>query len=500
MTLDPQNARPTDKETVLPRSRKVRVLATLGPASDTPEMIATLFQAGADAFRINMSHGDQESKKAVIAAIRSLEERFNRPSTILADLQGPKLRVGKFADGRVTLVTGSTFTLDHDTTPGDATRVRLPHREIFAAIEPGARLLLDDGKLVLRVTDHDADRIVTTVEVGGPLSDNKGLNVPDVVVPMAALTEKDRSDLAFAVDQGVDWIALSFVQRPEDLAEARKLIEGRAALLAKIEKPAAIERLDEIVELCDGVMVARGDLGVELPPQSVPPLQKRIVETARRMGRPVVVATQMLESMIVSPSPTRAEVSDVATAIYDGADAIMLSAESAAGQWPIESVAMMNAIGDAVERDPMHGDRVHFTVTRPDPTTADALAEAAKNIAETVSASAIICFTTSGSTARRISRERPGVPILVLTPSKDTARRLGLLWGTHNVNTRDVESFEEMIAKAKRIALRQGIAKAGDSVIVMAGVPFRTPGSTNVLHVVRIVGDELKDYRGPDAR
>ena len=479
---------------IAPRARKVRVLATLGPASNTPEMIATLFQAGADAFRINMSHGDQQSKVAVIQAIRGLEKEFLRPTTILADLQGPKLRVGKFEGGRTVLEHGSTFVLDRDPTPGDATRVELPHKEIFAAIEPGARLLLDDGKLVLRVTDHDADRIETLVEVGGALSNNKGLNVPDVVLPMAALTEKDRSDLAFAVEQGVDWIALSFVQRPEDLAEARKLIGGKAALLAKIEKPAAIDRLEEIVEMCDGVMVARGDLGVELPPQTVPPLQKRIVETSRRLGRPVVVATQMLESMIQSPSPTRAEVSDVATAIYDGADAIMLSAESAAGAWPVESVAMMNSIGVSVESDPMHGDRVHFTVTRPDPTTADALSEAAKQIAKTTSATAIICFTTSGSTARRIARERPSVPILVLTPSKDTARRLGLLWGTHAVHTRDVESFEDMVGKAKRMALRTGIAKAGDRVIVMAGVPFRTPGSTNVLHVVRIIGDELKDY------
>ena len=479
-----------------PRSRKVRILATLGPASNTPEMIAALFEAGADAFRINMSHGDQESKIPVIAAIRGLEKRFGRPTTILADLQGPKLRVGRFAGGRVMLEPGATFVLDRDTAPGDATRVELPHREIFAAIEPGARLLLDDGKLVLRVVEHDADRIVTTVEVGGALSDSKGLNVPDVVVPMAALTVKDRSDLAFACEQGVDWIALSFVQRPEDLAEARRLIGGKAALLAKIEKPAAIERLEEIVEMCDGVMVARGDLGVELPPQSVPPLQKRIVEVSRRMGRPVVVATQMLESMIKSPSPTRAEVSDVATAIYDGADAIMLSAESAAGDWPIESVAMMNAIGEAVERDPMHGERVHFTETRPDPTTADALAEAAKSIARTVSAKAVICFTTSGSTARRIARERTPVPLLVLTPKMETARRLGLLWGAHAVHTRDVESFEEMVAKSKRMALRHRIAAAGDSVVVMAGVPFRTPGSTNVLHVVRLIGDELKGHDG----
>jgi pyruvate kinase len=479
--------------TVAPRARKVRVLATLGPASNSVEMIANLFRAGADAFRVNMSHGDQASKVAVIEAIRSLEKAFTRPTTILADLQGPKLRVGRFAGGRAVLETGSRFVLDRSGEPGDATRVCLPHREIFEAIEPGARLLIDDGKLVLRVTEHGPDRIEALVEVGGTISDNKGLNVPDVVVPMAALTEKDRSDLAFAVAQGVDWIALSFVQRPEDLADARKLIGGKAALLAKIEKPAAIDRLEEIVEACDGVMVARGDLGVELPPQTVPPLQKRIVETARRMGRPVVVATQMLESMITSPSPTRAEVSDVATAIYDGADAIMLSAESAAGAWPIESVAMMNAIGVSVEADPMHGDRIHFTVTRPDATTADALAEAAKSIAATVEVAAIICFTSSGSTARRVARERPSVPILVMTPRLETARRLGLLWGCHAVHTRDVSSFEEMVAKSKRMALRTGIAKAGDRVIVMAGVPFKTPGSTNVLHIVNIVGDELKE-------
>ncbi len=479
---------------ISPRSRKVRVLATLGPASSTPEMIAKLFEAGADAFRINMSHGDQESKVAVIQAIRGLEQEYGRPTTILADLQGPKLRVGRFAEGRVMLEVGQTFTLDRSNEPGDATRVELPHREIFAAIARDARLLLDDGKLVLRVTDHDDDRIVTEVVVGGVLSNSKGLNVPDVVLPMAALTPKDVSDLHFAVDQRVDWIALSFVQRPEDLAEARKLIGGRTSLLAKIEKPSAVARLEEIVEQCDGVMVARGDLGVELPPQSVPPLQKRIVETARRLGRPVVVATQMLESMITSPSPTRAEVSDVATAVYDGADAIMLSAESAAGSWPIESVTMMNDIAHAVERDPAHGDRVHFTVLRPDPTTADALAEAAKNIAATVDAKAILCFTFSGSTARRIARERPAVPIMVLTPRQETARRLGLLWGVHAVHTRDVESFEEMVAKAKRMVLRHNIAGAGDRVVVCAGVPFGTPGSTNVLHVVQIAGDELKNY------
>lgn len=481
---------------IAPRRRKVRVLSTLGPASRSPEMIRKLFLAGADAFRLNMSHGTHDDHAAAVAAIRGLEKELGRPIAILADLQGPKLRVGDFKGGIAVLELGASFVLDRGKALGDATRVNLPHPEIFAALRQGARLLLDDGKIVLRVAEAGKDRIETRVEVGGVLSNHKGLNVPDVVVPMAALTDKDRLDLAFALEQGADWIALSFVQRPEDVAEARRLIGGRAALLAKIEKPAAIERLDEILELADAVMVARGDLGVELPPERVPPLQKRIVETARRMGRPVVVATQMLESMIKAPTPTRAEVSDVATAVYDGADAIMLSAESAAGDWPEESVAMMDRIATAVEADPAHQARVHFTETLPDPTTADALAEAAAQISRTVSASAIICFTLSGSTARRISRERPSVPLLVLTPRQATARRLGLLWGAHAVHTRDVASFEEMVGKAKRMALRHGVAKAGDRIIIMAGIPFATPGSTNVIHVVRLIGDELRGHRG----
>lgn len=477
-----------------PRMRKVRILATLGPASDTPEMIEKLFRAGADAFRVNMSHGDQADKAQLIANIRALEKSYNRPTTILVDLQGPKLRVGTFADGKVELHTGDNFRLDTDATPGDAQRVHLPHPEIFVALEVGARLLLDDGKLVLRVTEMGAEHINTIVEVGGMLSNRKGLNVPDVVVPIAALTEKDRSDLAFALEQGVDWIAMSFVQRPEDVAEGKKLIGNKAALLAKIEKPAAIGRLEEILELADGVMVARGDLGVELPPEQVPPLQKKIVSTARRMGKPVVVATQMLESMIVSPSPTRAEVSDVATAIYDGADAVMLSAETAAGAWPIEAVSIMDRIAQQVEGDPDFFKRIHFTETPADGTTADALAEASGRIVDTVETSAIVCFTSSGSTARRISRERPAVPLLVLTASQTTARRLGLLWGAFAVRTKDIGSFEEMVAKGKRMALRYHLGHAGGRIIIMAGVPFGTPGSTNVLHIVRLTGDELKGH------
>ena len=481
---------------VVPRGRKVRILATLGPASDNREMIAKLMAAGADAFRINMSHGDQAGKVALVEAIRSLEAELDRPTTILFDLQGPKLRVGKIGGGSVMVETGSRFILDRSSEPGDENRVELPHPELFEAVSEGDWLLIDDGKVKLRVAAVAPDRIETIVEVGGKVSDNKGVNIPDVLVPIPALTEKDRSDLQFALDQGADYIALSFVQRAEDVAEARALIGNKAGLMVKIEKPAAIERLEGILAHADAVMVARGDLGVELPPEGVPPLQKRIVARARELGKPVVVATQMLESMITAPTPTRAEVSDVANAIYDGADAVMLSAESAAGDFPLEAVAMMDRIGRSVEADPAYAARIHFTLTPAESTTADALAECAGSIANTVPVAAIVCYTSSGSTARRIARERGPVPLLVMTASNKVSRRLGLVWGVHAVTTRDVTSFEEMVAKAKRMALRHQIAGANDRIIVMAGVPFGTVGSTNVIHVVRLVGDELDDYGG----
>ena len=478
-----------------PRGRRVKVLATLGPASNSEAMIEALLAAGADAFRVNMSHGSIADRGALIAAIRAVEKSVGRPLTILADLQGPKLRVGRFAEGGVPLANGDSFRLDRDPTLGDQRRVCLPHKELFEALQPGARLLVDDGKLVLRVRAVSVDVIDCTVEVGGRISDNKGVNVPDVVVPLPALTAKDRADLAFALEQGVDWIALSFVQRPEDVAEARALIRGKAALMAKIEKPAALERLAEILELADAVMVARGDLGVELPPQQVPPAQKRIVAMARALGKPVVVATQMLESMIVSPSPTRAEVSDVATAIYDGADAVMLSAESAAGKFPVEAVAMMDAIAREVEADPGYFGRVHFSDDSEvgGATTADAMTAAAASISRTIGARAIVCFTISGSTVRRAARERAALPVLCLTPKLATARRMGLVWGVHAVVTRDVAGFEEMVAKAKRMALRTKLARGGDPLVLIAGVPFSTPGTTNVVHVVRLTGQELAE-------
>ena len=494
-------AKPAQSSTSEPilRTRKVKILATVGPASSDPAMLAKLYRAGADAFRVNMSHGDHETHAATIAAIRALEKQVSRPITIVCDLQGPKLRVGTFADGKAVIRHGSHFTLDRDPTPGDATRVCLPHPELFGVLGKGQRLLIDDGKLRLRVIRADAQAILCSAEVGGVISDRKGVNVPDAVVPIPALTEKDRKDLAFAIQQGADWIALSFVQRPEDVAEARRLMGGpegmRAALIAKIEKPAAIRELAGIIELSDAVMVARGDLGVELNPEEVPPLQKRIVEAARAMGKPVIVATQMLESMIESPAPTRAEVSDVANAVYDGADAVMLSAETAAGAWPVEAVTIMDRIAAQVEADPGYYARVHFLETRPDATAADALSQACSSIAEALPIAGIIVFTLSGSTARRVARERPNVPMLVLTPSLRTARRTGLRWGAHAVQTRDIGSFEEMIAKGKRMALRNGFGGAGARLVALAGVPFGTPGSTNLLHMVTLTGNELKGYR-----
>ena len=477
-----------------PRGRKVKILATIGPASRSPEMLSRLFRAGVDAFRVNMSHGDHADHEVSIRAIRAMEKDFNRPIAILADLQGPKLRVGTFKDGQAVIRHSGHFTLDRNPEPGDDTRVHLPHPELFGLMQKGQRLLINDGKIRLKVIRADDDAILCSAEVGGVISDRKGVNVPDAEIPIPAMTDKDRRDLAFAMAHGVDWIGLSFVQRPEDLAEARKLMGGKGALCAKIEKPMAVRRLGEIIEMSDGIMVARGDLGVELEPQEVPPLQKRIVNMTRTAGKPVIVATQMLESMIESPAPTRAEVSDVANAVYDGADAVMLSAETAAGAWPEEAVTIMHRIAQQVEGDDSYLERVRFLDTPPDRTTADALAHACMTVADTVAIQAITVFTGSGSTARRVARERPSVPMLVLTPSMTTARRVGLLWGAHAVATKDIGSFEEMIAKGKRMALRHGFGGAGDKLVALAGVPFGTPGSTNLLHVVTISGDELAKH------
>ncbi len=468
---------------ILRRRRRTKIIATIGPASANPEMLHKLFLAGADVFRLNFSHGSHDDHDKSFAMIRDLEKKLGRPIGILADVQGPKLRVGRFSGGRVQLQTGKSLQLDLNPTPGDVSRVQLAHPEILAAASIGTNLLLDDGKLRLRVTRVRPDHLMTEIVTGGMLSDRKGVNVPDMVLPIPALTEKDRLDLDFALEHGADYIGLSFVQRAEDVAEAKEIAAGRAWIMSKIEKPQALDQLDAILALSDCVMVARGDLGVELPPEEVPLAQKRIVRAARQLGCPVVVATQMLESMIAAPAPTRAEASDVATAVFDGADAVMLSAETAAGQYPVEAVNIMDRIVARVEQDP--GWRAIIESNRPEPehSVADAIAAAARQVAHTIAAPVICSFSLSGATARRAARERPEAPIIGLTPLESTARRLAVVWGVHGVVTTEVHSMTETVSRSCRIALQEGFAKHGEHVVVIAGVPFGQAGTTNALRV-----------------
>jgi pyruvate kinase len=476
------------------RQRRTKIVATIGPASSDAAVMEKLFIAGTDVFRINMSHTSHDAMRTYIDQIRAIESKHNRPIGILADLQGPKLRLGTFAEGGVVLKKGAQFVLDDDPKPGDAKRAYLPHYEVLAALEPGHRLLVNDGQVRLLVTDASKKRAVTTVEVGGRVSDRKGVNLPDSIVTLSALTEKDRADLEAALEKGVDWLGLSFIQRPDDIAEARKFARGRAAIMSKIEKPQAIARLSEIIELSDALMVARGDLGVELPLERVPGLQKQITRGARQAGKPVVVATQMLESMINAPVPTRAEVSDVATAIFDGSDAIMLSAESAAGNHPVEAVQTMDRIAQEVERDQTYHPVIDAQRPFPEATGADAISAAARQIAETLHLPAILCLTSSGATALRVARERPQPPIVALSPNISTARRLAVLWGTHCVVMEDAPDLGEEVERACNMAFREGFAKAGQRVIFVAGVPLGTPGATNMVRIAFVGGkDEPAD-------
>ncbi|PZO67839.1 MAG: pyruvate kinase [Paracoccus denitrificans] len=466
------------------RHRNVKIVATLGPASSDHAMIRALFDAGADVFRMNMSHGSHEDHLDRLRIIRQIEEETGRPICVLADLQGPKLRVGTFAEGPVDLVEGQTFRFDLKGGPGNARRVQLPHPEIFAALEPGARLLVNDGKIRLRVESCGADFADCIVTTGGTISDRKGVNVPDVVLPLAALSDKDRADLEFACAAGVEWLALSFVQRPEDVIEARELAQGRAMIMSKIEKPTAVKSFPDILKVSDGIMVARGDLGVELPVHSVPPIQKRLVRSCRAAAKPVIVATQMLESMIESPMPTRAEVSDVATAIYEGADAIMLSAESAAGKYPVEAVRTMDSVARSVESDSVYREVIESSrsVSKRN-SVADAIAVAAREIAETTDVAAICAYTQSGMTVRLAARERPRVPIIAMSSVKAVQRQMCLIWGAHCVLTADLERFKQAVVNAARTAREFGFADESRQIIVMAGVPFGVAGSTNILRV-----------------
>ncbi|MEO0388639.1 MAG: pyruvate kinase, partial [Pseudomonadota bacterium] len=474
------------------RNRNVKIVATLGPASSTAESIKALYHAGADVFRLNMSHGSHDDVRTRHQMIRDLELEVQHPICILADLQGPKLRCGVFKNGAEMLEEGAEFRFDLDPAEGDATRVCLPHKEILEALEVGSSLLVNDGKIRLKVLDRSPTHATCEVIVGGEISNRKGVNVPDVVLPLAALTEKDRKDLEFVATLGVDWLALSFVQRPEDVVEARELLGDRAAIMVKVEKPAAVRSYDSILAACDGIMVARGDLGVEMPVESLPPIQKRLVRGARRVGKPVIVATQMMESMIASPVPTRAEVSDVAQAIYEGADAVMLSAESAAGEYPVEAVTSMNNVAVAVEADGIYRQVIEASRTPSKDTISEAITAAAREVAETTNVKAICCFTHSGTTASLMSRERPRVQILALTPKPQTARRLTLTWGLHCVLVAEVDRFKMAVVAAVRAAVGDGFGGPEDFIVVTAGVPFNMPGTTNILRVAPL--DERKIF------
>lgn len=470
------------------RQNRTKIVATLGPGTGTPEAIEQLFEAGVDVFRLNFSHGAHSEHKARLDAIRALERRSARPIAAMMDLQGPKLRIGVFKDGPIQLEEGASFRLDLDETPGDVTRATLPHPEIFAALEPGADLLLDDGKVRLTVAECGPDFAECKVAVAGPMSERKGVNVPGVLLPLSPLTEKDRKDLDYGLSVGVDWVALSFVQRPEDIREARELIGSNARIMAKLEKPAAIAALDEIVAESDAIMVARGDLGVEMPPEQVPVIQRRIIKACRMAGKPVVVATQMLDSMVERPVPTRAEASDVATAVYSGADAVMLSAETAVGDYPAESVSMMSRIIQSVEQDDVYRERLNAQLAQANPTTADAVAAAAAQLGATLDVDAIATYTTSGSTALRVARERPTAPILCLTPRDDTARQMSVVWGVHAARVPDASSLDDMVGTATHQAKIDGFGADGDRIVITAGVPFSMPGKTNLLRVARIGG------------
>ena len=465
------------------RPRHARIVATLGPASRDASSVEALARIGVDVFRLNFSHGVHEDHAQALAAVRAAEAAIGRPLAALADLQGPKLRLGKFRDGRIEVKTGDRIRLDRNPEPGDASRICVPHPELFAAMSPGALLLVDDGKVRLKVVSVDKGGVEVEVVQGLALSDRKGVALPGAVIPLAALTSKDRQDLAFALRIGVDWVALSFVQRPADMAELRQLVQGRAAVMAKIEKPAALTQLDEILDLCDGVMIARGDLGVELEPEEVPPAQKTILRAARRRGVPVVVATQMLESMTASATPTRAEATDVANAVYEGADALMLSAETASGDYPKEAAAMMARIIERVEKDPRWPELMGAEQDRVDDEDVDALVAAAGAAAERASVACLVAFTTTGGTARRLARERTLQSVIALTPHATVARRLCLVWGLEPRVGANPAGLDDMTDEAVDLAMRLGLAKSGERILILAGTPFGAPGAANLLRL-----------------
>lgn len=473
----------------MPIDTHCKILATVGPSSNGMQMLEKLVKSGADAFRFNFSHGTHEEHAANYATVRKLSEKYKRNLTIVADLQGPKLRVGMFKNKKVVLTKGQEFVLDMLDIKGDEHRVCLPHKEIFAAVKPGDKLLLNDGNIELKVVECKKNRAKTKVVVGGELSDHKGVNIPNVKLPISAITKKDKEDLEFALKLGVDWVCLSFVQSVDDVKEAKKLIKNRAWVISKLEKPSAIDELEAIVKESDGVMVARGDLGVECPIATVPVLQKDIVKTCRKYARPVIVATQMLESMIKNPTPTRAEVSDVATAVYDGADTVMLSAETAAGEYPAQAVEMMHNIITQVEKDDDYRTRIQLDKDISDcDDMADAITFAACEMTDVLpNIAAIVTYTASGFTTLSMARERPNLPILTVTGSASVAQKMGIVWGVKTlVNEEIFKDFSKIEKASKEIVKMHKIGKSGDYIIITAGYPLGKKGMTNMLHTLRI--------------
>ncbi|MAW97866.1 MAG: pyruvate kinase [Alphaproteobacteria bacterium] len=468
------------------RKRNTKIIATLGPSSSSPLKIHSLFQAGADIFRLNFSHGTHGDHRKRVFHIRQYEKRLGRPIAILGDLQGPKIRIGTFKKKSITLVNNQKFELDLDPEPGNEKRVFLPHPEIFKSVKKNTKVLIDDGKILLNIIGVNSEKITTEVLNGGKISNMKGVNIPDTLIKMSSLTKKDIKDLEFCLDLSLDYVALSFVQKAKDLIDLKKHIGSQTGIMAKFEKPLAIKRMDEILFHCDAAMVARGDLGVEMPPEEVPIIQKRIVQSCRDFGKPVVVATQMLDSMINSPSPTRAEASDVATAVFDAADSLMLSAETASGKFPVQSVQIMDRIIRGVENDDSYRQILESKKIKLEETTSDAISSAASQVVKTVLAKAIFTYTRSGATAKRAARERPTVPIIGLSPDRITARQLALIWGVHTIHALEPKSFSGMIENACDLAKKEGIVKRGDYVVVTAGAPIGVSGSTNNLRIAKI--------------
>ena len=468
------------------RKRNTKIIATLGPSSSSPLKIHSLFQAGADIFRLNFSHGTHSDHRKKVFHIRQYEKRLGRPIAILGDLQGPKIRIGTFTKTSVNLTNNQKFDLDLNPEPGNEKRVHLPHPEIFKSVKKNTRVLIDDGKIILNIINVNSEKISTEVINGGKISNMKGVNIPETFIKMSSLTKKDIKDLEFCLDLSLDYVALSFVQKAKDLIDLKKHIGNQTGIMAKFEKPLAIKRMDEILFHCDAAMVARGDLGVEMPPEEVPIIQKRIVQSCRDHGKPVVVATQMLDSMINAPSPTRAEASDVATAVFDAADSLMLSAETASGKFPVESVQIMDRIIRGVESDISYRQILESKKIRLEETTSDAISSAASQVVKTVLAKAIFTYTRSGATAKRAARERPTVPIIGLSPDRITARQLALIWGVHTIHALEPKSFSGMIDNACELAKKEGIVKKGDFVVVTAGAPIGVSGSTNNLRIAKI--------------